>query len=518
MSETTNLKLFKHDNPSTNENQFDVETALNDNWDKIDNYAGDVKDQIILIEDEIVEQEKTLEQIQQEDDQQDKDIESLQTKQTELEAEIQELEKDIQSNAIIEETEQAKSLHIDDASGARGSLNIEGNAEQSESASPSNPAKTKCLKDSTEIKHINKNFLNLSELTAANNNGIDTYSIDNVNQITLKNKLTNTGNTYTYAFQAFKLNLPNGNYNFQAKTQTNSPNYRIIIRGKKNNENVTVVEVVSQSKDNSNFTVDYSQCDEYIVEFYANQSFSTEIATTTYYDIQIEKNSKTDFEEHKEETFNLDIQQDMLKGDYFIKEEDGWKEVHLRSKRDIKDDITNATLSGTNNFIYVSKLLQNTAKLVQNTEDANVISNIAQHESYSNISAGNIDYGIGISKVGSLIIRIKDCTTLEEYKDVLNDDSFYYYYYLATPTKLQCTEAQIEVLEKLSKLRFYKGVNNIFTTEDIALLQAKYSVDLKSKNNKMQQEIDEIKELLSTTQTSAMLLNNLEQDLIEEVK
>lgn len=64
------------------------------------------------------------------DEQQDKDIKSLQTKQTELEAEIQELEQDIQSNSIIEETEQAKSLYITDASGARGSLSVEGNSEQ----------------------------------------------------------------------------------------------------------------------------------------------------------------------------------------------------------------------------------------------------------------------------------------------------------------------------------------------------------------------------------------------------
>lgn len=68
--------------------------------------------------------------LKENDEQQDKDIETLQTKQTELETEIEELEKDIQSNAIIEETEQAKSLHIDDASGARGSLSVEGNAEQ----------------------------------------------------------------------------------------------------------------------------------------------------------------------------------------------------------------------------------------------------------------------------------------------------------------------------------------------------------------------------------------------------
>ena len=40
MSETTNLKLFKHDNPSTNENQFNVESALNENWNKIDEAYG----------------------------------------------------------------------------------------------------------------------------------------------------------------------------------------------------------------------------------------------------------------------------------------------------------------------------------------------------------------------------------------------------------------------------------------------------------------------------------------------
>lgn len=46
MSETTNLKLFKHDSPSTNTNPFDVETALNENWDKIDTAVGDLQDDI----------------------------------------------------------------------------------------------------------------------------------------------------------------------------------------------------------------------------------------------------------------------------------------------------------------------------------------------------------------------------------------------------------------------------------------------------------------------------------------
>lgn len=41
MSETTNLKLFKHDNPSTNTGLFDIDKSLNQNWDKIDENAGD---------------------------------------------------------------------------------------------------------------------------------------------------------------------------------------------------------------------------------------------------------------------------------------------------------------------------------------------------------------------------------------------------------------------------------------------------------------------------------------------
>ena len=46
MSETTNLKLFKHDDPPNNENQFDVKKALNDNLDKIDDFAGNIKTKI----------------------------------------------------------------------------------------------------------------------------------------------------------------------------------------------------------------------------------------------------------------------------------------------------------------------------------------------------------------------------------------------------------------------------------------------------------------------------------------
>ena len=61
MSETTNLGLFKHDNPSTNTNQFNVEISLNGNWDKIDEFAGGTDRKIEEAESktEILEQEYT---------------------------------------------------------------------------------------------------------------------------------------------------------------------------------------------------------------------------------------------------------------------------------------------------------------------------------------------------------------------------------------------------------------------------------------------------------------------------
>ena len=50
MSETKNLKLFKHEEPlETNNNKFDIDKALNKNWDKVDDYAGEANSKIDLI-------------------------------------------------------------------------------------------------------------------------------------------------------------------------------------------------------------------------------------------------------------------------------------------------------------------------------------------------------------------------------------------------------------------------------------------------------------------------------------
>ena len=77
MSETTNLKLFKHDNPSTNENQFDVQKALNNNWDKIDDFAGNVSNKVDGQATNIETLQDNVAKLQESQEQQDTDIEAI---------------------------------------------------------------------------------------------------------------------------------------------------------------------------------------------------------------------------------------------------------------------------------------------------------------------------------------------------------------------------------------------------------------------------------------------------------
>ena len=218
----------------------------------------------------------------------------------------------------------------------------------------------------------------------------------------------------------------------------------------------------------------------------------------------------------------LNIQQVMLEGDYFVKEADGWKEVHNYLQRSIKEDIINATMSGSGRYIIIGSIIANTALIPNANEIPRLFSNISPACSYNTlVNTNDIDYGITISTSGSLCIRNKDCTTLDEYKNKLSNDDFYYYYCLATPTKLPCTPEQSAVLDELNNLNLFDGVNNIITAENIAKLKLKYVADTKTYIDKeisdIKEQINTINELLSTTGTSSLLLDNLQSDLESEV-
>ena len=95
------------------------------------------------------------------------------------------------------------------------------------------------------------------------------------------------------------------------------------------------------------------------------------------------------------------------------------------------------------------------------------------------------------------------------------------YYELAESILLECTKAQSKVLDEIyNKAHTYKNITNILaeSAEVNPIICLKYLKDPETEHNKLQAQIDEIKELLSTTETSALLVNNLEKDLRMEVE
>lgn len=95
------------------------------------------------------------------------------------------------------------------------------------------------------------------------------------------------------------------------------------------------------------------------------------------------------------------------------------------------------------------------------------------------------------------------------------------YYILATPEYTDCTAEQSAVLDKLyNNFKLSKGTNNIIVESDNGVgveMNLSYMQDINIKNKKLEERVTTLENLLSTTQTSALLLDNLETDLESEV-
>lgn len=90
------------------------------------------------------------------------------------------------------------------------------------------------------------------------------------------------------------------------------------------------------------------------------------------------------------------------------------------------------------------------------------------------------------------------------------------YYKLVEAVDLELTSEQKAVRD--TKLYTYKNITNINVSDELASIDVEYKKDLETEHNKLQNEIDEIKQLISTTETSALLLDNLQKDVESEVE
>ena len=266
MSETTNLKLFKHDEPlETNTNAFDIDKSMNKNWDKIDSFAGTVNSKITEIESNIETLEEKTTNLETKVSKSDTDIANLQTKSQELEEENQSLRNFI-SNITPQGEAQGKTIKVTDSARLPCEITIVPNNEQ-------------------EISEASANILDLTklELTSSSKCTIDSKS---ENEITL----TSTNETGA-SYARFKTKLKAGTW-YVKSTYEKISDTDIDTTGKVTAQKVSDWSYVfSLSKTVNSISFTLEEDTEMYITFHVKGTAdtSTDIITARFYNLMFSK-------------------------------------------------------------------------------------------------------------------------------------------------------------------------------------------------------------------------------------
>ena len=327
---------------------------------------------------------------------------------------------------------------------------------------------------STEIIDSNKNILNVNDFTQTAVGVTITKSGD---VFTMNGTATSNNTFILNPSQVIKLL---GEYTLSIKylsgTKSGASNFNV----RNYNTNSVLFNTNLTTLDTSTSTnIESATKIKYGIYVTTNTTF-----TNFMFKVQLEKGSTaTDYKEHKEQKVILDIQQPMLKWDYFDLERK--KEVHVTNK---------IVLDGTKKFVVGNPAGRYYLDTELNNLSYEAISNCFKQGAENTF---NVDNTI-VLQTNRINLMNKEIATAEEFNNAVLElynagTPIEIYYPTTEPTELDLTESQIQVLEKLNKLRLYKGVNNIFTTEDIALLQAEYGVDIQTKiNNVISTQLSQI--------------------------
>lgn len=185
----------------------------------------------------------------------------------------------------------------------------------------------------------------------------------------------------------------------------------------------------------------------------------------------------SEYVQNEQKEYNLAVQQEMLKNDKFDLLKN--KEIHIWKKL-ILNGTENWQQSSTVSSVFYLNMQDTTQdktkfKLISNQYSFGKIivnSNEAKH----NKIYGFIAEGILRQRI---LLRNDNFTTLDSFKASLAEKNMTLYYVSDTTTELELTEEQKETLNQLNNLELFKGVNNIYTEQDLALLQLNYTADTK---------------------------------------
>ena len=362
------------------------------------------------------------------------------------------------------------------------------------SPNPDYPQMITTLKDSMKIVQTRKNLFN----TTNKEYNLASLDIDISNNELLING-TSTGSTGKFVI-ADNLNLKTSNYIFSFFANKIIPNLTFEFYDLE--DNLCKFESAN-NKMNGSIAIQNQSIKK--INAYSNgtQTFSHEIK------LQIEEGTvATDYEEYKSNEYDIDLQDNEL-----VKLTDDIKDtvdIDKSGNVSLNKRIGKVILNGTESWFLSNVGSYQVFGLTKSDVAKNIL--ISDRFTYYK-QVNNIKDREGISNDNTkqrIYISNGTSSTVEDFKAWLSENNVTVYYELAEPTTSS--------LGQLTNFKTFASVNHFFLEANLATnFEIKYAQDLQKVISKQQEEIDELKMLLSSTATSAMLLDNYANDLMEEV-
>lgn len=370
---------------------------------------------------------------------------------------------------------------------------------------------------SVEIDVVNKNFYKASEKWFNNIGGAGLTVSERSNK---ECTLTTTQRAYTW----FGSNQIGGSQEYRTKVKENTK-YTFSFKAEllKGTAGIGLFIFFDRNLTSEYFEEkhkDYSSNITFVTPAGTNYiHFRIDIynANTAYRisEIKIEAEDGTDkYEKHQSQTAIMPIQQEMLSGDYIADvEHHEWGKLVLTGNEKF---VQAQNANKLNYFYLVLNSVKLRGKMISNMLKSIKSGAIWDETSYDDIVSSSLH-----NKIITIMLSDTTITTLEQFKEKLKElynagTPIIIYYELAEPINLELTEEQKAIRD--TKLYTYKNITNIDVSDELASIDVTYKKDLETEHNKLQNQIDEIKQLISTTETSALLLDNLQKDVEMEVE
>lgn len=516
----TDIANIKEKNTTQDTQISTLQTSLNNAKSDI----TDIKQDITEINEknntqdtEITNIKSDIAEINEKDEEQDSKLTELDSKNTEQDTKINDLSEEVESNkaGLINLTASGKSIHVEDSSDGRGKLKVTGNVEQDGEPGPTTPIVPVTVKDEVTVKKMNNNIMQFveSDYISYSEKGIK-YTAGSSNGIQVGKFKLKKGQKVKIGFMLF--DRP-ANASFTAT----------------NNGTGDSLFSFGNVQDTNSYNLNQIYSKEYTATEDTEIIYKLWFATAPgdfEFQLWAEYENLTEYQRHEEESTTLDIQEEMLTGDDFDEENEvhTWNSVELDNTSNIIVNNNNTTSTE-----FLTDVLEDIVMNLTATTQKGLL-----YATHFNTEAGSLHRLNGTTSVGRIRVMIENdvigvtqednnTTKINAFKTWLQAQKtagtpVKIYYKLTTTRELALTENQKTSLQQLNKLKTYKTVTNIETEENIANLKLDYIADVETYiNNKvsnLEQQLNAINELLSTTGTSATLLDNLQNDLESEVK